>query len=174
VLADIITVMTPLQDVQRRRGGQARAANQSESDRKFLATLAASRRPLRHDVRMTEDELLRAFHALSKEGPGGGLRWIIFLIVGADGRTVRSTLDDKTIRQRLKLIRGAIGFMGVTVFGSPRPGGRLPSIQVYYKPLKAGNEVIEALDEASRAVVASILPAIGVPSDVKIKTEVRE
>jgi hypothetical protein len=167
-------MMMVLQDAQRRQGGDARANNQSDSDRKFLATLAASRRPLRNDAKMTEDELLKTFREMSKGGPGGGgdRKWIIFLIVGADGRTIRSTLDDKTILQRLKIVGGAIGFMGLTVFGSPNKGSRAPSIQVYYKPLKAGNAVIEKLDKASRAVTAAVIAAIK-PLEGSIETEVK-
>lgn len=166
-------MMTPLQDAQRRQGGEARAENQSDADRKFLATLAASRRPLKNDVKMTDDELLRTFREMSKGGPGGGRPWLIFLIVGADTRTIRSELDDKTILHRLKLVGGAIGFMGVTIFGSTNKGSRAPSIQVYYKPLKAGTTVIEKLDKASRAVTAAMMTAIR-PVEGAIKTEVGE
>jgi len=80
------------------------------------------------------------------------------LIVGADGRTIRIQLGDGEIRKRLKLVGGAIGFMGVTTFGSPDPNkGRNPSIQVYYKPLKKGNGVVETLKKVSGDVVRSLL-----------------
>jgi hypothetical protein len=165
-----------LQDAQRRQGGEARAKNQSDSDKRFLATLAASRRPLKNDATYLGDpaRLLAEFRTLSKVGPGGdGDRpWLIFLIVGADGRTIRSTLDDKTILHHLKLVGGAIGFMGLTIFGTPQKASRAPSIQVYYKPLKAGTGTIEKLDKASRAVTAAVITAIK-PVDT-IKTEVAE
>jgi hypothetical protein len=147
-------MMTPLQDEQRSLGGATRAENQSEFDRKFLATMAASRRPLKNDVKMTDDELINEFRKLSKRGPGDGRPWIICVIVGADGRTIRSTLSDETIRERLKLVRGAIGFLGLTVFGSALKGNRAPSLQVYYRPLKKGTDVIETLDKVSREVMA--------------------
>jgi hypothetical protein len=165
--------MTPLQDAQRRQGGEARAENQSDADRKFLATLAASRRPLKNDVKMSDDELLRTFREMSKGGPGGGRQWLSFHIVVADGRTIRSTLDDKTVIHRLKLGRGAIGFMGVTFFGSSQKGSRAPSVQVFYKPLKAGTDVIEKLDKAGRAVTAAVIAAIK-PVETAINTEVGE
>ena len=165
--------MTPLQDAQRSQGGATRAGNQTKSDRKFLATLAASRRPLLKDVKMSEDELLRAFRELGKAGPGGDRKWLICVIVGEDGRTIRSTLDDKTILNRLKLVKGAIGFMGVTVFGDPQKGSGSTSIQVYYRPLKAGTNVIEKLDKAKRAVMAAVIKALQ-PIDTAIKTEVGE
>lgn len=147
-----------LQDAQRSRGGETRASNQSETDRKFLATLAASRRPLKNDVKLSDDELIRVFREMSEAGPGVDRKWIIFLIVGRDGRTIRSSLPDKTIRERLKIIGGAIGFMGVTIFGTPQKDSRAPSIQVYYKPLKRGTAVIDALDKASRDLVTAIIP----------------
>jgi hypothetical protein len=166
-------MMTPLLDAQRKQGGDARAENQTGADKRFLATLAASRRPLKNDVHKTDDELLGMFREMSRGGPGGGgdRKWIIFLMVGADCRTIRSTLDDRTILQRMKIVGGVIGFMGVTVFGSPHKGGRAPSLQVYYKPLKAGNAVIEKLDRASRAVTAAVIAAIK-PLEGSIGTEV--
>lgn len=164
--------MTPLENTQRSQGGKNRAKNQSDEDKHFLATLAASRRPLLHDVKMSDDELLRRFRDMSKGGPSEGRQWLIFLIVGADGRTIGSRLPDETIRRRLKLVGGAIGFMGVTIFGSPHKG-RWPSFQVYYKPLKKGTRVIEILDKASRAVTASVISRIQ-PIETAIDTEVGE
>src|SRR5882672_8343206 len=106
-------MMAPLQDAQRKQGGEARAENQSASDRRFLAMLAASRRPLKNDVKMNDAELLAAFKEMSKGGPGGaGRPWLYFAIVVPDGRTIRSVLDDQTILKRLKQGGGAIGFMG--------------------------------------------------------------
>lgn len=155
--------MVPLQDAQRRQGGNARAGNQSSSDREFLAKLAASRRPLLHDVKfMDDDELLRTFHAFAESPGPNGRPWLTMLIVGADGRTIRIQLGDSEIRKRLKLVGGAIGFMGVTTFGSPDPNkGRNPSIQVYYKPLKKGNGVVEKLKKVSGEVVKSLLGQLG-------------
>jgi hypothetical protein len=151
--------MTPLQDAQRRQGGNTRAGNQSRSDRAFLAKLAASRRPLLHDAKFTDDDdLLRTFHAFAESPGPNGRPWLTMLIVGADGRTIRIQLGDGEIRKRLKLVGGAIGFMGVTTFGSPDPNkGRNPSIQVYYKPLKKGNGVVETLKKVSGDVVRSLL-----------------
>jgi len=163
--------MTPLEHDEQKRGGQARADNQTDADRKFLATLAASRRPLLHDVKLSDDELLRRFREMSKGGPEGR-RWLIFLLVGADGRTIRSSLPDETIRRRLKQVGSVIGFMGVTIFGSPDKG-RAPSIQIYYKPLKKGTTVIEKLDKVSREVMASMITSIP-PVEKAIKTEVGE
>jgi hypothetical protein len=164
-------MMTPLEHDEQKRGGQSRAANQTDADRKFLATLAASRRPLLHDVKLTDDELLRTFREMSKGGPEGR-RWLIFLIVGADGRTIRSSLSDETVRRRLKQIGSVIGFMGVTIFGSADKG-RAPSIQIYYKPLKKGTTVIEKLDKVSREVMAAMITSIP-PVEGAIKTEVGE
>lgn len=161
--------MTPLENDEQKLGGQTRAANQTGADRKFLATLAASRRPLLHDVKLSDDELLSRFREMSKGGPEGR-RWLIFLIVGADGRTIRSSLPDETVRKRLKQISPVIGFMGVTIFGSADKG-RAPSIQIYYKPLKKGTSVIEKLDKVSRAVMASMITSIP-PVTAAIKTEV--
>jgi hypothetical protein len=158
-----------LQNAQQRLGGQTRSDNQSEAGRKFLATLAASRRPLLHDVKMTNDELLRAFRSLSKEDPNGR-PWIILVIVGADGRTIRSTLSDEIVLHRLKLVGGAIGFMGLTIFGSPHKGNRAPSIQVFYKPLKKGTAVVERLQRVSRDVLAAAIASIQ-PVTAKIDTE---
>lgn len=166
-------MMTPLQDDQRRQGGEARAENQSKSDRQFLATLAAYRRPLQNDVKIADDsELLKMFREESKGGPGGR-RWIMFLIVGADGRTIRSALDDATILKQLKLVGGAIGFMGVTVFGDPLKGNRAPSIQVYSRPLKRGHQIIEKLNRVTRKVTAGIIAAMP-PMTEAIDTEVGE
>jgi hypothetical protein len=167
-------MMTPLQDDQRRQGGETRAENQSKSDRQFLATLAAYRRPLQNDAKIADDdELLRMFREESKGGPGGGRRWIMFLIVGSDGRTIRSTLDDATILKRLKLVGGAIGFMGVTVFGDPLKGNRAPSLQVYSRPLKKGTGVIEKLDKVGRQVTAAIITSLP-PMKGAIATEAGE
>jgi hypothetical protein len=152
-------MMTPLQNEQRRQGGNTRADNQSKPDRSFLATLAASRRPLLHDVKMTDEELLSEFRRLSSDGPNGR-PWLRLLIVGKDGRTIRRELDNATILKRLKTVGGAIGFMGVTIFGSPNPDSRAPSLQVYYKPLKKGTEVVEKLKQVSTAVMESLIPRI--------------
>jgi hypothetical protein len=165
--------MVPLQDTQRKQGGEARAENQSASARKFLATLAASRRPLKNDVKMSDDELLRAFKKMSKAGPGIDGRWLYFAIVVPDGRTIRSVLDDQTILKRLKLGGGAIGFMGLTIFGDPHKGGRAPSIQVYYKPLKKGTAVIEKLERAGRNVAAAVIANLRL-IETAIDTEVGE
>ena len=166
-------MMTPLQDDQRKQGGETRAENQSKSDRQFLATLAAYRRPLQNDVKITNDEeLLRMFREESKGGPGGR-PWIMFFIVGADGRTIRSALDDATILKRLKLVGGAIGFMGVTFFGDPLKGNRAPSIQVYSRPLKKGTAVIEKLDRVKRRVTAGIIATLP-PMTEAIDTEAGE
>ncbi|MGA7513340.1 MAG: hypothetical protein WBW46_10640 [Candidatus Sulfotelmatobacter sp.] len=161
---------SPLQKAQQKLGGQTRADNQTGEGRRFLATLAAHRRPLLHDVKITNEELLWEFRNLSKDTPNGR-PWIILLIVGANGRTIRSTLADEVILHRLKLIGGAIGFMGLTVFGSPHKGNRAPSIQVYYKPLKKGTVIVEKLQKVSRDVLAAVIPSIQ-PVTSKIETEV--
>jgi hypothetical protein len=165
-------MIVALKTAQQKLGGQTRADNQSGADRKFLAILAAHRRPLLHDVKVTDDELLRRFRNLSKDAPNGR-PWIILLIVGADGRTIRSTLEDEIILHRLKLVGGAIGFMGLTIFGSPHKGSRAPSIQVYYQPLRKGTQTVEKLQKVSRDVLAAVIPSIR-PVTAKINTEVGE
>ena len=159
--------MTPLENEQRSRGGETRAGNQSESDRKFLAMLAASRRPLANDVNMSDQQLLGALREMSQSR-----RWLFCAIVGADGRTIRSTLDDKTILQRIPMVGGAIGFIGLTTFGTPKKGSRGPSIQVYSKPLKKGTGVTERLDKIGRKLVADAITLLELPKPEQLGTEV--
>jgi hypothetical protein len=136
--------MTPLENDQRSQGGRNRAKNQDPEERKFQAMLAANRRPLLHDVKMTPEETLRTFKELQKSQ-----RWLYLFIVGADRRTIRHTLPDNIVLRRLKEVGGAIGFMGLIMFGT--------RLQIYYKPLKRGVQVIEQLERVSREIMAVAL-----------------
>jgi hypothetical protein len=162
----ILVMMTPLHNDQRSAGGATRAENQTDTDRKFLAMLAASRRPLANDVSMSDQQVVDALKNLDQSR-----RWLFCAIVGADGRTIRASLDEKTILHRLQLVGGAIGFIGLTVFGTPRKGGRGPSIQVYSKPLKKGTAVTEKLDRIGRKVTAEVIMSLSLDNP-KLDTEV--
>jgi len=151
--------MTPLQETERKRGGVNSAKNKSEADKKFLGMLAASRRPLLHDAQTTPEGLLREMRELA-----AFRRWLYFGLVGADGRTIRHELSDEKVTRRLKEVGGAIGFIGITIFGDP--SGQ-PTIQSFYKPLKKGTTVIEKLDKAARELKAIIIPHLIFPESRK-------
>jgi hypothetical protein len=149
--------MGPLENAQRAIGGKTSAKRKSESEKKFLAMLAASRRPLLHDAKTTPEGLLRELRELA------GLRhWLYFGVVGSDLRTIRHEMSDEVVTSRLKQVGGAIGFIGITVFGDP--SGQ-PSIQSFYKPLKKGTSVIEKLDKVARGLKAVIIPHLIAPTD---------
>lgn len=135
--------MTPLENDQRSQGGLTRAKNQSDVDKKFLAMLAASRRPLLHDANLTPEDILRTLRDFAKTRP-----WIYFGIVGANKNTISHTLPDDVVLQRLNKVGGAIGFLGLSWFE-----GKL-EIQVFYKPLRKGIQTIEKLDSVGRELKA--------------------
>ncbi len=146
--------MTPLENAQRSQGGKSRLKTQTPEERKFQAMIAASRRPLLHDTDMTPEEILREFKFLE-----ASRHWNRVVIVGANRDPIRrtlpdrSTLPDESVLRQLKQAGGAIGFLGVTMFGV--------SLQVYYKPLKRGIKVIEDLDRVKREITADVLEELG-------------
>lgn len=140
--------MVELNNSMRSQGGKNRAKNQDPDDRKFQAMIAASRRPLLRDTELTAEQTLDALRELASIR-----RWLYLGIVGADRRTIRHNLPDDLALKRLKLVGGAIGFIGITIFGH--------SLQAYYKPLKRGVKVIEDLDRVSRELIAVVLDKVG-------------
>lgn len=136
-----------LAHAQQSKGGTTRAKNQSKADRKFISMLAASRRPLLHDVPTTPESLIKGLAELAAMR-----RWIYLGIVGADLRTIRHGLyRDELVTRYLMDVGGAIGFLGITAFG-----GRV-SLQLFYRPLKAGTSTIEKLKRASREKLALVI-----------------
>lgn len=127
--------MTALENEQRSQGGKNRYENQTPEQRKFLALLAASSRPLKHDVDLTPEQLLNQFRELQK-----GHKWLLVGIVGADRRVILHILSDAEVLRRLKQI-DAIGFIGVLVFGT--------RLQIYGKPLKEGTNVLKVLNRVA-------------------------
>lgn len=126
------------------QGGKARAKNQSPDDRKFQALIAASRRPLLNDPNKTPEEIVREFRELA-----GSRHWFRVVIVGADRSTIDNAIkDDAEVLRLMKKAGGAIGLLGVTMFGE--------SLQVFYKPLKRGVKVLEDLGMVRRDVVADV------------------
>ena len=126
------------------QGGKTRAKNQTEGDRKFQAVIAASRRPLLHDVNWTPDETVREFRGLA-----GSRHWFRVVIVCADKSTIENGVKDNAeVLRLLKKGGGAIGFLGVTLLGE--------SLVVFYKPLKRGVKVLEDLGTIRRKVVAEV------------------
>jgi hypothetical protein len=150
-------MMAQLENTQRAKGGMNRANNQSKKDRSFQAMLAASRRPLLHDAQATPEGLIRELRELADLR-----RWLYLGLVGSDLRTIRHGLSDEIVTKRLAEVGGAIGFVGITVFGDPE--GQ-PTIQSFYKPLKKGTGVIEKLDKAARNLKALIIPHLMAPQD---------
>jgi len=110
--------------------------------------LAANRRPLLHDAKMTPEETLRTFRDFA-----ASRKWLYFFIVGADRSRIERTLSDGAVLRRLKEVGGAVGFLGLTIFGT--------SLQVFYKPLKRGIQVIEQLDRTGREIMAVALENLG-------------
>jgi hypothetical protein len=143
-------MMTPLENEQRSQGGRNRAKNQDPAERRFQAILAASRRPLLHDVKVTYDELLRDFVELTRSR-----HWFRVFIVASDRSVIPAHMlsKDSAIR-KIQDGGGAIGFLGVTMHGT--------SLQSFYKPLRRGVKVVEDLDRVSREVTAEVLEQLGV------------
>jgi len=139
-------MMTPLKDEQRSQGGTKRAKEQTPEQRNFLATLAASSRPLKNDVNMTPEQTLTYFRELEKAH-----RWLYLFIVGADRSIIPHSLPDDAVRRRLK-DKNVIGFLGLIMFGT--------RLQVYAKPLKRGIKVIDDLDRVGRDITADALLAL--------------
>lgn len=139
--------MVGLDDNLRSQGGKNRAKNQNAEERKFQATLAASRRPLLHDVNPTPEALLASFKELV-----ASRHWFCAFIVGADRSKIPYTTDAAVLRS-VETAGGAIGFLAVTMLGT--------SVQTYYKPLRRGVRVIEDLDRASREATAIVLTKLG-------------
>jgi hypothetical protein len=139
--------MAGLTNNLRSQGGKNRAKNQDPEERSFQATIAASRRPLLHDVNPTPETLLAAFKALV-----ASRHWFCAFIVGADRSKIPYTTDAAVLRS-VEGAGGAIGFLAVTMLGA--------SVQTYYKPLRRGVRVIEELDRASREATATVLAKLG-------------
>lgn len=134
-------------------GGKTRAHNQTGDERRFQAMIAASRRPLLHDVNWTPEETVRQFRGLA-----GSRHWFRVVIVCADRSTIESTKDDAEVLRLLKKGGGAIGFLGVTLLGE--------SLVVFYRPLKRGVKVVEDLGTIRRKVIAEV--------QAKLVTEIRD
>ncbi len=147
--------MTPLEHAQQSEGGKNRVKNQSKADQEFLALLAASRRPLVHDVPVTPEWLLNELDNLAKMR-----KWIYLGIVGGDVKTIRHGQPEEKIFRRLKEVGGAIGLIGITAFLSGPPEKRKASLQVFYRPLKKGTSVIEKLDKAKRELLSVVLQSL--------------
>lgn len=128
--------MTALENEQRSQGGKTRAKNQDPEERKFQAMLAASSRPLKNDVRVTPEQLLQTFRELQDSH-----KWVLLGIVGADCRVILHIWKDSDVLQALKQDFNPIGFIGASVLGS--------RLQIYGKPLKAGNTVLKTLNRVS-------------------------
>ena len=124
--------MAALEKAQQSQGGKARADNQSPETRKFQALLAASSRPLKHDADLTPEQLLKQFRELQKSQ-----KWLLVGIAGADRRVILHILSDAEVLRRLKQ-SAPIGFIGVIFLGT--------RLQIYCKPLKQGNRVLEVLN----------------------------
>jgi hypothetical protein len=146
--------VSPLDNAQRSQGGKKRLKSQTPEERTFQAMIAASRRPLLRDADLTPEEILKDFKKLEADR-----HWNRVVIVAANRDQIRrtlpnrTTLPDDTVLRQLKQAGGAIGFLGVTLFGK--------SLQVYYKPLKQGIKVIEDLDRVKREVMADVLDEMG-------------
>ena len=147
--------MTPLEHAQQSKGGENRVKNQTKADQEFLAMLAASRRPLVHDVPVTPEGLLNDLKKLAAMR-----KWIYLGIVGADVRTIRYDQSEEEILKKLKLAGGALGLIGITAFVSGPPAKRKASFQVFYRPLKKGTSVIEKLDRAKRDLLAVVIGSL--------------
>ena len=139
--------MDGLTNKLRSQGGKNRAKSQDPDERKFLAMVAASRRPLLHDANLTPEVLLGAFKGLRDSR-----HWFYVVIVGADRSTIPFTTDSEVLR-RVEKAGGPIGFLGVTMLGT--------NVQVYYKPLKRGIKAVEDLDRVSRDAMADVLDQLG-------------
>ena len=127
----------------RAQGGKSRAHNQSPEDRRLLAMIAASRRPLLHDVNLTPETLVRQLKELQDSR-----HWFCSFIVVANGDRILYTSESDVLR-KLEQTGAPIGFLAVTLLKT--------NVQAYYKPLKRGVKVIETLDRVSRDVVADVL-----------------
>ena len=101
-----------------------------------MATLAASSRPLKRDNIAAFDHK-RAAEMLKHEGER--FPWIVFVAVGADGRTVRSTLPADLAEKRIALTGGCVGFAGVLWFNK--------RLAVFTRPLRAGDATQKLLEE---------------------------
>ena len=139
--------MAALENEQRSQGGKQRAKNQDPETRRFQALLAASSRPLKHDVNMTPDQTLAYFRELQESHP-----WLYLFIVGADRSTIPHSLSNEGVLRRLKEEKGVIGFLGLIMLGT--------RLQVYAKPLKRGIKVIEDLDRVGRDITADAILAL--------------
>jgi hypothetical protein len=139
--------MTALENEQRSQGGKNRAKNQDPQERKFQAMLAASSRPLKHDVSMTPEQTLRYFRALQAAHP-----WLYLFIVSADRHVIRHTRTNDDVLDWLKEHAGVvIGFVGLIMLGT--------RLQVYTKPLKRGLKVIEDLSRVGQIYTAAVIEA---------------
>jgi hypothetical protein len=139
--------MVELNNNQRSQGGKNRAKNQDPEERRFQAMIAASRRPLLHDVNRTPEALVRDFKDLSESR-----HWFFVCIVGADRSKIPYTTEAEVLR-KMEKAGGAIGYLGVTMLGT--------NVQAYYKPLKRGVKAIDDLDRVSRDVMADVLLGLG-------------
>jgi hypothetical protein len=148
-------MIAPLEHAQQSEGGKNRVKNQSKADQKFLAMLAASRRPLMHDVPVTPQGLLNDLKELAAMR-----KWIYLGIVGVNSKTIRHDQNEETIVRKLKEVGGALGLIGITTFASGPPEKRSFSFQVFYRPLKKGTSVIEKLDKAKRELLAVVLESL--------------
>jgi hypothetical protein len=132
----VLVMMTPLTQEDRSRGGSNRDANSPEWAKAFMATLAASSRPLKRDNPAKPEQIVETLYAEAAKFP-----WIVFVAVGVDGRTVRSTVAKDVAVSRINLMRGCIGFAGVIWFNK--------RLVIFTRPLKAGPEAQAGLQEAA-------------------------
>jgi hypothetical protein len=143
--------MTPLERYQQSEGGKARLESQSKEERSFQAMLAASRRPLLNDVNKSSEQILKDFRELEES-----YKWLYLYIVGPDRSKIEHRTSDGAILRQVKAFAGGpIGFLGLSLFGSERP-----ALQVFYKPLRKGTEVIEDLRREGREVLALAVEAL--------------
>jgi hypothetical protein len=124
--------MGPLDERNRSLGGTRRAERQEEWERKFVATLAASSRPLKRDNPASPEEQAQM---LKDEEGLGQFPWIALVGVGANGNQVHAR--DPKATKLIREMGGLIGFAGIIMLNK--------RLCIFTRPLKAGTDVEQRL-----------------------------
>jgi hypothetical protein len=127
-------MMNPLNYDARSQGGLNRDKNRLPWEKDFMATLAATSRPLKRDNAISEDPA-GVVEMLEREGKR--FPWIEFVAVGVDGRTVRKAVPPDIAKVRVSKMGGCVGFAGILWFNK--------RLCVFMRPLKAGPKAQELL-----------------------------
>lgn len=130
-----------------RKGGNKRAAGQTDEERSVVAMIAAAGRPLTKDMDITE---LGAIDLLHRQAARA--KWLSIVLVCNDDTWIMPSVPVDDAIQRIRKHGGAIGLVGVTIVNR--------RFQILKRPLKMGAEVNAKLDKAGDVAADRLLEVL--------------